>query len=82
MKRVGEVVRVAQRLVIIRSPDTDHPGIGTEVVDDSLTPIGSVVDVFGPVERPYLTVTPDDEVHLPGLVGSVLYAEDSERMLS
>ncbi|WP_121742982.1 H/ACA ribonucleoprotein complex subunit GAR1 [Natronorubrum halophilum] len=48
--------------------------IGTMVLDDSLEEVGRVVDVFGPVERPYLAVTPDAGVHLPSLVGSPLYA--------
>lgn len=74
MYRVGEVVRTAQGLAIVRSPDADHADIGTMVLDDDLEDVGRVVDVFGPVEQPYLAVTPDDDVHLPGLVGSVLYA--------
>ncbi|QGA83171.1 H/ACA ribonucleoprotein complex subunit GAR1 [Halomicrobium sp. LC1Hm] len=74
MKRVGEVVRIAQGLAIVRSTDDDYPGFGTEVVTEDLTTAGSVVDVFGPVENPYVAVTPDDEVRLPTLVGQRLYA--------
>jgi RNA-binding protein len=32
------------------------------------------VDVFGPVSRPYVAITPDDGVSLPALVGEKLYA--------
>ena len=72
MRRVGEVVRVAQGLAIVRAPDGEHPDIGTPVVDRSLSNVGRVVDVFGPVERPYLAVSPTD---LPTtLLGTVLYA--------
>ena len=74
MKRVGEVVRVAQNVAVVRAPDDDHVDIGTMVVGEDLEDLGRVVDVFGPVERPYLAVTTDDDVHLPGLVGSPLYA--------
>ncbi|WIV66096.1 H/ACA ribonucleoprotein complex subunit GAR1 [Natrialbaceae archaeon AArc-T1-2] len=74
MYRVGEVVRTAQGLAVVRSPDAEHAEIGTEVLDDELTDVGRVVDVFGPVEQPYLAVTPEADVHLPGLVGRVLYA--------
>lgn len=81
MRRVGQVVRTAQGLAILRT-DADKDGngdgyqdeIGTMVLDDSLEGVGRVVDVFGPVDRPYLAVTPDDDVHLPSLVGSTLYA--------
>jgi RNA-binding protein len=74
MKRVGEVVRTAQNLAVVRSPDDDHPGFGTTVVDESLADLGTVVDVFGPVERPYVAVTPAADVRLPTLLGTVCYA--------
>ena len=74
MRRVGEVVRVAQNIAVVRSSDESHPDIGTGVVDEDLDELGRVVDVFGPVERPYLAVSPDGEVHLPALVGTKLYA--------
>ncbi|PSP74762.1 H/ACA RNA-protein complex protein Gar1 [Halobacteriales archaeon QH_6_68_27] len=74
MRRVGEVVRVAQNIAVVRSSDESHPDIGTGVVDEDLDELGRVVDVFGPVERPYLAISPDGEVHLPALVGTKLYA--------
>ena len=76
MRRVGEVVRTAQRLAVVRVPaDADEPpSIGSRVVDESLDDVGRVVDVFGPVERPYAAVTPDDGVALPPLVGAPLYS--------
>ncbi|MFW5964320.1 MAG: H/ACA ribonucleoprotein complex subunit GAR1 [Natronomonas sp.] len=74
MKRVGEVVRTAQGLAVVRCPDEDHPGIGAEVVDQDLDSVGRVVDVFGPVDRPYVAVSPDGGVDLPLLLGSKLYA--------
>jgi RNA-binding protein len=74
MRRIGEVVRVAGGVAVVRSPDEEFPEIGTPVVDENLDDRGRVVDVFGPVDRPYLAVSPDDNVHLPALVGSVLYA--------
>ena len=82
MRRVGSVVRTAQGLAILRADATDDDDadgdvhrdeIGTTVLDDSLEEVGRVVDVFGPVDRPYLAVTPYD-VHLPSLVSSTLYA--------
>lgn len=73
MYRVGSVVRTAQGLLILRSDD-DNADIGTMVLNDSLDTVGRVVDVFGPVDRPYVAVTPDDGVHAPALVGSALYA--------
>ena len=74
MKRVGNVVRIAQGLAVVRCPDDDHPDIGRAVLTDDLNDAGRVVDVFGPVERPYLAVTPADDVRLATLVGKPLYA--------
>jgi RNA-binding protein len=74
MRRVGEVVRTAQGLAVVRSPDEEHPRLGTAVVNESLEEVGRVVDVFGPVERPYLAVSPGADVVPAGLIGSKLYA--------
>ena len=74
MKRVGSVVRVAQGLAVVRSPDGGYADVGTETLDEELTTVGSVVDVFGPVDRPYMAVSPAEDVHLPGLLGTTLYA--------
>ncbi len=74
MKRVGEVVRTAQGLALLRSPDEGYPDLGTEVVDQNLEPVGRVVDVFGPVGRPYVAVSPVEEVTIAALLGQKLYA--------
>jgi len=74
MERVGTVARTAQGLAIARCPDGDHPEIGQPVVDESLDTVGRVVDVFGPVDRPYVAVTPNDRSGLAALVGQKLYA--------
>lgn len=74
MKRVGEVVRTAQNLAVVRCPDDDHPDFGMDVVDENLTDIGRVVDVFGPVDRPFVAVSPNEDVRLPTLLGQPLYA--------
>ena len=73
MRRVGEVRRTAQGVAIVRCPGEEHPPIGAAVVDERLEVVGRVVDVFGPVERPYLAVTPKGNVSLPSLLGQKLY---------
>ncbi|XVH30829.1 H/ACA ribonucleoprotein complex subunit GAR1 [Haloferacaceae archaeon DSL9] len=74
MQRVGTVSRTAQGLAIVRCPGPDHPRIGAAIVDESLSTVGRVVDVFGPVDTPYVAVTPNDEGALVSLVGQKLYA--------
>jgi RNA-binding protein len=74
MEPVGEVTGVANGVVVARADDEDAPEIGGEVVDESLDRVGRVVDVFGPVERPYVAVSPDEDVRGATLVGQRLYA--------
>ncbi|AWB27505.1 H/ACA ribonucleoprotein complex subunit GAR1 [Halococcoides cellulosivorans] len=73
MQRIGTVESIANGVAVCRAPDADHPDIGTTALTDSLDDIGRVVDVFGPVERPYLAISPADGVHPPELVGQRLY---------
>jgi RNA-binding protein len=73
MKRVGTVSRTAQGVAIVRLDD-DPPDIGTVVVDDSLSKVGRIVDVFGPIDRPYVAITPTTGIAPASLVGSKLYA--------
>jgi RNA-binding protein len=75
MRRLGEVVRTAQGTVVVRSPDDAVPDVGTAVVDETLADVGTVVDVFGPVARPYLAVSPARGVRPAALVGSPVYAQ-------
>ncbi|WP_262176461.1 H/ACA ribonucleoprotein complex subunit GAR1 [Haloarcula laminariae] len=74
MRRVGSVERLAQGLAVVRAADGTYADIGASLVDDELTSVGEVVDVFGPVERPYMAVSPASGVHLPALLGAPLYA--------
>jgi len=74
MQRLGTVSRTAQNLLIVRCDGEEHPGIGARAVDESLSSVGRVVDVFGPVSRPYVAVTPADDVRPASLVGKRLYA--------
>ncbi|GAB3681803.1 H/ACA ribonucleoprotein complex subunit GAR1 [Salinarchaeum chitinilyticum] len=71
MERLGTTNRIAQGLAIVRVDDV--PDIGTEVVDDQLETVGTVVDVFGPVAAPFATVSPAESRQLPSLLGEPLY---------
>ena len=74
MRRLGTVTRTAQRLAIVRCDADDTPDIGLPAIDESLSSVGRVVDVFGPVDHPYLAVSPTDTASLPDLLGTKLYA--------
>lgn len=73
MRRAGRVVGAAQGVLVVRTPESEPPTIGTRVVDERLDEVGSIVDIFGPVERPYLTIAPGEEIALEAYLGAVLY---------
>lgn len=76
MNRAGTVVGTAQGLAVVRAPNEEFPDVGTRIVDEQLEAIGEVVDVFGPVDRPFLAVSPSGDVKdLIELVGSVVYGQ-------
>ena len=72
LQRIGSVLHVSSSRSLILK--TDHlPRIGDKVVDDKLSNVGTVFDVFGPVSSPYVAVkTSVDEPSL--LVGRSLYS--------
>lgn len=76
MRRLGTVDRAAQGVAVVRVGDDDSepPAIGTDAVDESLATVGRIVDVFGPVGRPYLAVAPAGDRSAAALVGTRLYA--------
>lgn len=73
MRRIGEVWRLAAGTVVVRSPDDSYPEVGVEVVTETLDPVGEVVDVMGPVERPFVVVSPAGEAPA-SLLHEPLYA--------
>ncbi|MCK4669169.1 hypothetical protein KAT21_03505 [Candidatus Bathyarchaeota archaeon] len=57
MYRLGRVLHVSQsRNMIIKIEKV--PKIGETVVDESLKPVGKILDIFGPVSSPYASVKP------------------------
>jgi RNA-binding protein len=76
MYRAGEVIRATGGIAVIRCPDEHHPDIGTETVDERLDATGTIVDVFGPVELPYLALSPPAGRRPASLVGQTIYVRD------
>tara|TARA_B100000686_G_scaffold306992_1_gene346874 strand:- start:91 stop:312 length:222 start_codon:yes stop_codon:yes gene_type:complete len=56
MKRIGEVKTITGSIAIVQSEDQTRPKIGTKVIDEKLENVGRIVDVIGPVSRPYMVV--------------------------
>ncbi len=74
MQRIGTVDRTAQGLAIVSVDSNELPEIGLMVINESLSTVGRIVDVFGPVEGPYVAITPTSGTSLTELVGTKLYA--------
>lgn len=73
MNRVGTVTHRQASVIVVRSDDDSHPAIGETVIDQSLDPVGRVVDVIGPVDRPYVIVDPDADRDTAALLDTRLY---------
>jgi RNA-binding protein len=72
MRRLGKVTHVSQQGSIILKTDKTPP-IGAAVVDKKVQQIGSVLDVFGPVKEPYVSIRPNRGIDGSKLVGQTLY---------
>ncbi len=73
MRRAGTVERISQGLLVVRTTDERYPSLGEHLLDDRLERVGTVVDVFGPVDRPWLAVDPASDTDPPLLLGEPLY---------
>ena len=72
MKFAGEVtVVLGRRLLVVRSDAGQIPPLYSEVADAQSRPVGKIVDLYGSVARPYLTVLCNDGVEAG--VGDILY---------
>jgi len=72
LKRLGKVSHISShKMLILRSEFA--PRIGDTVFTKSLTKIGKVSDVFGPVSKPYVAIRPKEGLNLSELIGQFLY---------
>jgi len=57
LQRLGKVLRITPSSSLIIKTE-NPPKIGLEVVDESLSVIGKVFDIIGPVSSPYTVIKP------------------------
>ena len=55
------------------------PGIGDAVFDSRSNRIGTVGRVFGPVDGPYASVTPDADREVAGLKGTEVFFKERQQ---
>ena len=71
MNRLGTVTHVSgSRKLILRTKINVRTG--TQVLDEELRPVGKIVDIFGPVKNPFVSVEPAVN-DLKNYVGRTLY---------
>ncbi|MGQ9507345.1 MAG: H/ACA ribonucleoprotein complex subunit GAR1 [Candidatus Bathycorpusculaceae bacterium] len=76
MQRIGRVLHLSSsRNLIVKIENT--PKIGETVVDENLTPVGKVFDIFGSVSSPYAAIKPTMR-ETEKLVGKMLYVFPSK----
>lgn len=76
MQRAGTVKRIAGSILVARSDDEVVPDIGAQTIDEQLDPVGRIVDVFGPVDRPYLAIAPAEGRAPASVLGESVYVRE------
>lgn len=56
MHRLGKVIHVTKRGAVMRVEQ--RPELGEPVYDEEKKHVGGVLDIFGPVNSPYLAIKP------------------------
>ncbi len=74
MKRLGKVLHVSKRgFLIVRTDKSPPVGERSVVMDKKAEKVGTIADVFGPVNNPYVSVKPVIKDDISRLVGQILY---------
>jgi len=83
MRRLSEVLHISnQKHLIVRISSNQFKAlkIGQAIVTKSLTPIGRIFDIFGPIDNPYVSIQPNADYTDPEhLVGETLYSFEEKK---
>lgn len=75
MRVLGKPSHISsQNHIIVRA--NFPPSIGSHVVTDSNSPIGKVIDVFGPVESPFVSIKPFGSVSPSIILEQTLFIKE------
>ena len=76
MRRLGKVLHISKRgSIIIQTDKTPPVGRRSVVLDKKAQEVGIIIDVFGPVKTPYVSVRPKRNTDPQKLVGQMLYLQ-------
>ena len=74
MRRLGKVLHISNRgSIIVRVDKTPPVGSKSIVMDKQAQEVGTIVDVFGLVANPYVSIRPNRDYNPQKLVGQMLY---------
>ena len=77
MQRIGLVLHIGSGGNIVLKAE-NPPRIGDQTVDENLKPVGTILDIFGPVSSPYVAVRTTVE-NPSRFINHVLYAVPSSK---
>jgi len=82
LRRLGTALHAVQNKLIVQGDqaagnEIDFPRANSWVVDQKRTRVGKVLDVFGPVNHPYIIVRPNRGVDAAAHVGKKLYVDEA-----
>ena len=85
MKRLGTALHAVQNKLIVQTEqiagrtesNTEIPRVGSWAVDQKRTRVGRILDIFGPVNHPYIIVRPNRGVDAAAHVGKKLYLDEA-----
>jgi RNA-binding protein len=59
LRRLSKIIHLSKSGNLILKLESDiHPRLGDRVFDSRLKEIGRIQDIFGPVAKPYISISP------------------------
>jgi rRNA processing protein Gar1 len=65
----------SQNHIILRA--SFPPSIGAQVVNESNSIIGKVIDVFGPVDKPFISIKPSSSINPSAILEETLFIKEA-----
>lgn len=77
MRRLGRLDRIAKGRGVVEITEEEIPDIGEYALAESLTTVGKIVDIIGPVDRPMAVIVPAENTELVPFLGERLYVRET-----
>ncbi len=75
MRVLGKPSHISsQNHIIVRA--SFPPSIGSRIVNESNSLVGTVIDVFGPVDKPFVSIKPATSIEPSAILQQTLFVRD------